>query len=67
MSELDAYKIKYEELERKKACLVDDLMNVKRSPGESDQFESQQGFGQRVKHLKQLKIHYNKLANVKSS
>lgn len=58
---------KYEDLERKNILLADDLMNVKlRSVSNvTDLFEIQ-GIESRTKHLHQLKIHYNKMANVKS-
>lgn len=60
------YKSKYENLEKKKAVLTDDLITGQSSACKLvDQFELQ-GFGQRVKHLKEMKILHNKLANVKS-
>lgn len=64
-SQLNAYKDRLRELERKKISLADDLISVKRSPSKlADQ--SEQGAGLRAKHLKQLRIQYNKLTNVKS-
>lgn len=58
---------KYEELERRNAFLADDLMNVKlRSNSNFDDPSELQSIGSRTKHLQQLRIHYNKMANVKS-
>ncbi|XP_060855837.1 uncharacterized protein LOC132933589 [Metopolophium dirhodum] len=62
-SQLDVYKSRYEELKRKRALLDDNLNMTKRSPSKLANQSEQQGFGQRVKHLEQLKNQYNKLAN----
>lgn len=65
-SQLEVYKSRYEELNRKRALLDDNLNMTKRSPSKLANQSEQQGFGQRVKHLEQLKNQYNKLANVNS-
>ncbi|VVC42530.1 Hypothetical protein CINCED_3A019028 [Cinara cedri] len=62
-SQLEMYKSQYEDLEIRKNVLADDLINVKRSPGKLMDQSELQGVGQRVKHLKQLKVQYNKLTN----
>ncbi|XP_008180545.1 uncharacterized protein LOC100569299 [Acyrthosiphon pisum] len=62
-SQLEVYKSRYEELKRKRALLDDNLNMTKRSPSKLANQSEQQGFGQRVKHLEQLKNQYNKLAN----
>lgn len=67
-SQLEEFKSRYEDLEVRKAFLADDLIATKRSPGKlADQCELHYALGQRAKHLKQLKVQYNKLTNVKSS
>jgi len=67
--ELEAYRTKYEDLERRKALLGDDdSTNARRSSsGETADPSESQAVGHRMKHLKQLKVQYNGLANVKSS
>lgn len=60
------YKRQYEDLEKKKTFLADDLINAKRSPSKLADQSELQGVGQRARHLKQLKVQYNKLTNVKS-
>lgn len=62
-SQLEVYKNRYEDLNRKRALLEDNLNMTKRSPSKLANQSEQQGFGQRVKHLEQLKNQYNKLAN----
>lgn len=65
-SQLEMYKSQYEDLEKRKTFLTDDLINVKRSPNKLADQSELQGFGRRVRHLKLLKVQYNKLTNVKS-
>jgi len=68
--ELEAYRTKCEGLLRRKAYLDDDDATNARRPcpgGEPADPSESQAVGQRMKHLKQLKVHYNGLANVMSS
>lgn len=65
-NQISAYRDQYEELEKKKTFLAEDLVSMKRSPSKLADQSEQQGVGSRTKHLKQLKIQYNKLTNVKS-
>ncbi|XP_050529134.1 uncharacterized protein LOC126898807 isoform X2 [Daktulosphaira vitifoliae] len=67
-SELDIYKNQYEELMIKKSRLTEDVINVQKSPSKllnQSELRHYQVHGQqqRVKHLKQLKIQFNKLTN----
>jgi len=65
-SQLEVCKIRYEDLKKKGAFLNDNLNSMKRSPSKLANQSEQQGFGQRAKHLEQLKSQYNKLTNVNS-
>lgn len=63
-SQLEVYKNRYEELKRKKSFLTEDLINTTLTPGIVMDLTESQSFGSRVKHLKHLKLQYNKLAYV---
>lgn len=63
-NQLEVYINRYEELERRKAFLTDSLTNI--TPGNLTDLKELQSVGSRAKHLKHLKLHYNKLTNVNS-